>query len=34
MEQSFPLVPAGPVWYTDLPAAGGARVVGDYEVAW
>lgn len=34
MSQSFPLTPAGPVWYTDLPGADGARVVGDYEVAW
>lgn len=32
--QSFPLTPAGPVWYTDLPSGGGARVLGDYEVAW
>jgi hypothetical protein len=34
MAAAFPLTAAGPVWYTDLPAAGGSRVVGDYEVAW
>jgi hypothetical protein len=34
MDRSFPLTAAGPVWYTDLPAGGGSRMVGDYEVAW
>jgi hypothetical protein len=34
MAAAFPLTAAGPVWYTDLPATGGRRVVGDYEVAW
>jgi hypothetical protein len=34
IRQALPLTPSGPVWYTDLPAAGGSRAVGDYEVAW
>jgi len=25
---------AGPVWYTDLPAEGGSRTLGEYAPAW
>jgi 4-amino-4-deoxy-L-arabinose transferase-like glycosyltransferase len=32
--QSFPLTPAGPVWYTDLPRESGSRVLGQYELKW
>jgi 4-amino-4-deoxy-L-arabinose transferase-like glycosyltransferase len=31
---AFPLTPAGPVWYTDLPAEGGARLLGEYRLEW
>ncbi len=34
VSRSFPLTPAGPVYFTDLPGESGSRVVGEYEVAW
>jgi len=32
--ECFPLTPAGPVWYTDLPSEPGAQTLGEYELKW
>lgn len=32
--RSFALTPAGPVWYTDLAAAHGSALLGEYTLAW
>jgi hypothetical protein len=32
--QNFELTAAGPVWYTDLPATSGSRILGEYELEW
>lgn len=32
--KTFPLIPYGPVWYSDLPAGHGAGVIGEYRIAW
>jgi len=32
--RSFPLTPAGPAYYTDLPREKGMRQLGEYEFAW
>lgn len=31
---NFPLTAAGPVYYTDLPAQSGSRVLGEYRLEW
>jgi hypothetical protein len=31
---NFPLTPAGPVYYTDLPAESGSKVLGEYRLEW
>jgi hypothetical protein len=33
-QRYFPLAPAGPVWYTNLPGESGCRLLGEYEVYW
>jgi hypothetical protein len=33
-QQSFPLTPAGPVWYTDLPVQHGSKILGEYRLQW
>jgi len=30
----FSLLAAGPVWYTDLPAGSGAKILGEYRLEW
>jgi len=34
VQQNFPLTPAGPIYYTDLPPGNGASTLGDYRLAW
>jgi hypothetical protein len=34
VSRSFPMTPAGPAYYTDLPAEKGARQLGEYQLAW
>ncbi|MBS1856200.1 MAG: hypothetical protein JST11_12605 [Acidobacteria bacterium] len=34
VRQSFPLTASGPVYYSELPAAAGSRVLREYELAW
>jgi 4-amino-4-deoxy-L-arabinose transferase-like glycosyltransferase len=31
---NFPLTPAGPIYYTDLPSQNGSKVVGEYKLEW
>jgi len=31
---NFPLVSAGPIWYTDLPPQSGSRRLGEYQLVW
>jgi 4-amino-4-deoxy-L-arabinose transferase-like glycosyltransferase len=31
---SFTLAPAGPIYYTDLPAESGSRILGEYKLEW
>jgi 4-amino-4-deoxy-L-arabinose transferase-like glycosyltransferase len=33
-QRNFPLTSAGSVFYTDLPDTDGARILGEYELAW
>ena len=34
VSESFPLTAAGPVYFTDLPAEGGSRMLGEYQFEW
>jgi hypothetical protein len=34
VNQTFPLTPAGPAYYTDLPPEHGIRTLGEYRLAW
>jgi hypothetical protein len=31
---NLPLTAEGPIWYTDLPAGSGSRVLGEYRLEW
>ena len=31
---NFPITPAGPIYYTDLPTESGSRVLGEYQLHW
>jgi hypothetical protein len=31
---TFALTPSDPLYYTDLPAEHGSRIIGEYELAW
>ena len=34
VKSKFPLVAAGPAYYTELPEESGSRTLGEYEIAW
>lgn len=34
VKQNFSVTAAGPVYYADLPAESGSRLLGEYEIAW
>ena len=34
VSESFPFTPAAPINYTDLPAEGGTRTLGEYQLSW